>query len=56
MHVVIMWSHILDILMQAEVLSARHCSAIISLSTAAFYVKPLLLNGIRYQFVQSNSR
>ena len=24
--------------------------------STSFYVKPLLLNGIRYQFVQSNSR
>ena len=43
-------------LMQTVVLPAYHCSAIISSSTTIFYVKPLLLNGIRYRFVQSNSR
>ena len=50
MHVVSMWSHVLDLLMQAGVLPAHYCSAIISLSAAVFYVKPLLLNGIRHQF------
>ena len=56
MHVVSMWSHILDLLMQARVFSAHPCSAIISLSKAGFYVKSLLLNEIRCQFVQSNDR
>ena len=41
---------------QAGILPAHHCRATISLSTAAFYVKSLLLNVIRYQFVQCDSR
>ena len=51
MHIVNMWSHILDFFMQAELFPTHHCSAIISLSTAVFYVKPL--RGILMEFVIS---